>query len=176
MTLAQAYYALTAVLLGAGLLFLTGAPVLRTFRRSRAATFLLAVLATVWFGWWLLNLPEADLAGLPRMPVVVVFVMASLAAIVYMPDLLPIRALGVLLLFLARHVLDAGYRQLPHSLLAASVSYGLLVFFGLWWAASPPAFVSQCDWLLARPVRHRLAGAVLLLLAAGCLVQSFLLP
>lgn len=176
MTLAQAYYALAAVLAVLGWLLLTASPALRSFRRSKAATLVLAVAATAWFGWWLQNLPEADLAGLPRLPVLVVFVGASLATILYMPDLLSIRAVGVLLMFLARHVLDAGYRQLPHSLLAATLSYGLLVFFGLWWAASPPAFVAQCDWLLARPLRHRLAGGLLLLLAAGCLVQSFLLP
>ena len=176
MTLAQAYYALAAVLFVAGFLLLTGSPALRTFRRSRAAAALFAVLASAWFGWWLLNLPEADLAGLPRTPVVAVFVTASLATIFYLPDLLPIRAFGVLLLFLARHVLDAGYGQLPHSLLAAVLSYGLLVFFGLWWAAAPPAFIAQCDWLLARSGRHRFVGALLLLLGLGCVAQSFLLP
>lgn len=173
-TLVQAYYALAAALAVFGWLFLTASPLLHSFRRSRPATVILALIATAWFAWWLQNLPEADLAGMPRMPVLAVFVAASLATLFYMPDLLAIRALGVLLLFGARHVLDAGYRQLPHSLLAATISYGLLVFFGLWWASSPPAFVAQCDWLLTRPVRHRLVGGLLLLLAAACACQALL--
>ena len=67
-TLAQAYYALAAFLLLAGWLIVTDSPVLRTFRRSKGATVILALVAIAWFAWWLLNIPEADLAGLPRMP------------------------------------------------------------------------------------------------------------
>ncbi|MEY3548490.1 MAG: hypothetical protein RLZZ552_857, partial [Verrucomicrobiota bacterium] len=86
-TLAQAYYALAALLLLAGWLIVTDSQVLRTFRRSKGATYLLGLAATAWFAWWLMNLPEADLAGLPRLPVVAGFIGASLATFAYMPDL-----------------------------------------------------------------------------------------
>lgn len=175
-TLAQAYYALAAFLLVAGWLVITDAASLRTFRRSKGATYLLGLLAIGWFGWWLMNIPEADLAGLPRTPVVLGFMTASLATFLYMPDFLSVRALGVIMLFLARHTLDAGYRQLPHSLLDASVSYGLLVLFGFWWACSPPVFCRQCDWVLATDGRRKLVGGLSLLLAAACVVQSVRLP
>ena len=175
-TLAQAYYALAAFLLVAGWLVVTDAPGLRSFRRSKAATTLLGLVAIAWFAWWLLNIPEADLAGLPRLPVVIGFIVASLAAFVYMPDFLSVRALAVIMLFLARHALDAGYRQLPHSLLAASVSYGVLILFGFWWACSPPVFCRQCDWVLATATRRWSVGAVCFLLAVACVAQSFRLP
>lgn len=175
-TLAQAYYALAAFLLVAGWLLITDAPILRSFRRSKVATTLLGLIATVWFAWWLLNIPEADLAGLPRMPIVVGFVAASLAAFVYMPDFLSVRALGAIMLFLARHVLDAGYRQLPHSLLSASVCYGVLILFGFWWACSPPVFCRQCDWVVATDGRRKTIGTICFLLAAVCIAQSFRLP
>lgn len=175
-TLAHAYYALAAFLLVAGWLVVTDAAVLRTFRRAKGATYLLGLVAIAWFAWWLLNIPEADLAGLPRTPVVFGFIVASLAAFAYMPDFLSVRALAVIMLFLARHVLDAGYRQLPHSLLAASVSYGVLVLFGFWWACSPPVFCRQCDWVLATDGRRKAVGALSFLLAAACVVQSFRLP
>jgi hypothetical protein len=175
-TLAHAYYALAAFLLLSGWLIVTDAAVLRSFRRSPAATYLLGLLAIGWFAWWLMNIPEADLAGLPRLPVVIGFIGASLAAFVYMPDFLSVRALGVIMLFLARHALDAGYRQLPHSLLAASVSYGVLILFGFWWACSPPVFGRQCDWVLATAGRRKLCGGLSILLAVACLAQSFRLP
>lgn len=172
-TLAQAYYALAAFLLLAGWLVVSDAPVLRSFRRSRSATVLLGLVAIAWFAWWLLNIPEADLAGLPRLPVVIGFIAASLATFVYMPDFLSVRALAVIMLFLARHVLDAGYRQLPASLLAASASYGVLILFGFWWACSPPVFCRQCDWVLATAGRRKVVGGLSFLLAAACVAQSF---
>ncbi|MGA0132848.1 MAG: hypothetical protein ACO3ND_00610 [Opitutales bacterium] len=172
MPLAQAYAALAAFLLLAGALVLRASPLLADFRRSRPATVGLALLATAWFGWWLLHLPDPDLAGLPRYPVAAFFVVCCLATFVYMPDLLSVRALGVLMMFLARHVLDAGFGHLPDSLLAASVSYGVLVFFGGWWAASPPAFVRLCDWILAESARRRAAGAGLMALGLACAASA----
>ncbi len=47
-TLAQAYYALAAFLLLAGWLIVTDAPVLRSFRRSQSATYLLGLIAIAW--------------------------------------------------------------------------------------------------------------------------------
>ncbi len=175
-TLAQAYYALAAFLLLAGWLIVTDAAVLRTFRRSKGATYLLGLIAIAWFAWWLMNIPDADLAGVPRLPVLIGFIGASLATFIYMPDFLSVRSLAVIMLFLARHTLDAGYRQLPHSLLDASVSYGVLILFGFWWACSPPVFCRQCDWVLATDVRRKVVGGLSLLLAVACLVQSFRLP
>lgn len=171
-TLAQAYYALAAVLLLAGGLVWTEAPSLRTFRRSGFATAVLGLAAIVWFLAWLWFLPEPDLAGINRNLVLAVFGAASLATFKYLPDLLAIRALGALMMFLARHVLDAGYTHLPYSLLAAAVSYGLLVIPGLWWASSPPAFVRHCDWVLASVARRRLGGAFLAGLGIACVYQA----
>jgi len=175
-TLAQAYYALAAFLLVAGWLIVTDAAVLRTFRRSQGATYLLGLAAIAWFAWWLVNIPEADLAGINRTLVLVVFLGASLATFRYLPDFLSVRALAVLMLFLARTTLDAGYRQLPHSLLDASVSYGVLVLFGFWWGCSPPVFGRQCDWVLALAGRRHVVGGLSLLLGVACLAQSFRLP
>jgi hypothetical protein len=175
-TLAQAYYALAAFLLLAGWLIVTEASVLRTFRRSQTATYLLGLVAIAWFAWWLVNMPEADLAGIPRWLVLGVFLGAGLASFAYMPDFLSVRALGVLMLFLARHALDAGYRQLPYSLLDASVSYGVLILFGFWWACSPPVFGRQCDWVLATSGRRYVVGGLSLLLGVACVAQSFNLP
>ncbi|MEI6597597.1 MAG: hypothetical protein WCL22_00990, partial [bacterium] len=174
--LIQAYMALAAVLLFAGRLFYNAAPSLKSFRRSKGATMLLLLLAVGWFVLQLLSLPEPDLAGLPRLPVIIIFAGASLATYFVMPDFLSVRALGVLMLFLARQSLDAGYRHLPYSLVDASISYGLLVIFGFWWAVSPVAFNAHCDWVLASPARHKTLGVILYSLAIACIVQAALLP
>ncbi len=168
--------ALAAVLLFGGRLFYNAAPSLKSFRRSTGATMLLLLLAVGWFTYQLLNLPEPDLAGLPRLPVVIIFSLASLATYFVMPDFLSVRALGVLMLFLARQTLDAGYRHLPYSLLDASISYGILVIFGFWWAVSPVAFNAQCDWVTASPVRHKTLGVILYSLAIACIIQAAFLP
>lgn len=172
MTLAQAYYALAAFLLLGGWLIFSGSSWLVSFRRDRSATLLLLFLATGWFAWQLYTLPEPDLAGLPRNVVLGVFIGASLLTYVFMPDFLSVRAFAVLMLFLARLTLDAGYRQLPYSLLDASVSYGILVLFGLWWASSPVAFNRHCDWVLATPLRRKLVGGLWIVLAVACLLHS----
>ena len=172
MTLAQAYYALAAFLCLGGALIFSGSSLLVSFRRDRTATLVLLGLAVGWFAWQLYTMPEPDLAGLPRNLVLLVFVGASLLTYVYMPDFLSVRSFAVLMLFLARLTLDAGYRQLPYSLLDASVSYGVLVLFGFWWAASPVAFNQQCDWVLATPVRRKLVGGGSVLLGLACLYNS----
>lgn len=147
----------------AGLVF-ADAQVLRSVRRSPFAGLLLGGAAIALLGWHLWHLPEPDLAGFPRLPVTLIFVGAGLAAFIWMPDLIAIRGLGALMLFLARACLDAGWMHLPDSLLCALVSYAFLVIPGLWWAASPGAFATHIDWVLATRRRRvaiggNLAGA-----------------
>ena len=172
MTLVQAYATLAAFLALAAGLVLADAQVLRSMRRSNLAGLLLGGAAIGLLGWHLWHLPEPDLAGFPRLPVTVIFVGAGLAAFVWMPDLIAIRGLGALMLFLARACLDAGWMHLPDSLLCAIVSYAFLVIPGLWWAASPGAFSTHADWVLATRRRRgaiggNLAGAALACAAAA---------
>jgi hypothetical protein len=176
MTLAQASLALAALLAAAGALVAARPAALVALRRSRSAGAVLGLAAIALLAWHLLNLPEPDLAGFPRLPVLAVFVLGSLAAFVWMPDLLPVRALGCLMMFLARAVLDAGWMQLPHSLTNAILAYVLLVIPGLWWAASPGAYVRQTDALAARPTLRRAVAGLLLAAAAAALVSWFRAP
>lgn len=172
MKLASIYYILAAVFAVAGWLLFTASPILRSFRRSSTANLILAGGATVWFGWWLWNLPEPDLVGLPRWPVLVVFLGASVATFKFMPDFLSIRGLGVLMMFLGRLSLDVGFGQLPYSFLSALFTYVFLVIPGLWWAASPPAFVQWCDWLLVASTRYRVMAVALFLSSLACVWQG----
>lgn len=176
MNLAQAYAAQAAFLAPVAWLVFADAAALRSVRRSPLAGVVLAGAAVALLGWHLWHLPEPDLAGFPRLPVTLVFVGAGLAAFIWMPDLIAVRGLGALMLFLARACLDAGWMRLPDSLLCASVSYAALVVPGLWWAASPGAFATHVDWILATSARRRLAGAVLGALALACAVAAWRTP
>jgi len=175
-SLAQAYLTLASLLLLAGWLVYTHAPILKSFRRDKFATGLLLLIAVGWFIFQLQHLPEPDLAGLPRDFVVMIFGAAGFAAYFMMPDFLSVRCLGVLMLFTARLTLDAGYRQLPYSFLDASVSYIFFVILGLWWAMSPVAFNKQCDWVLEKPSRHKALGVIFFVTALACLIQIKFIP
>ena len=176
MSLAQAYLVLAAILLLSGWLVYSSAPVLKSFRRDKFATIILLIAAVGWFGFQLQHLPEPDLAGLPRQIIVWVFVTAGLLSFFTMPDFLSVRALGVLMLFTARQTLDAGYRQLPYSLLDASISYVFLVILGLWWAMSPVVFNKQCDWILEKPTRAKTLGIIFFITGLACLLQIKFIP
>jgi hypothetical protein len=171
--LSHAYLFQAAFLAITGILILTNANVLRTFRRSTVAGVLLAGSAVALLAWNLWNLSEPDLAGFPRMPVVVVFSIAGLAAFIWMPDLIAVRGLGALMLFFARGCLDAGWMKLPDSLLCASISYAILAIPGLWWAASPGAFSVHMDMVLATPLRRRATGVFLCLLAFAAVTSAW---
>ncbi|MFZ9200914.1 MAG: hypothetical protein ACO23N_00595 [Opitutales bacterium] len=176
MTLAAAYVAQAVFLaLVAGLL-LADSRLLRSVRRSGLAGVVLAGSAVALLGWHLWHLPEPDLAGFPRLPVTVIFVGAGLAAFVWMPDLIAVRGLGALMLFLARACLDAGWMRLPDSLLCAAVSYALLIIPGLWWAASPGAFATHVDWVLATSGRRGVIGGALGLVAIACALAAWGVP
>ena len=176
MSLTYAYLVLAVILLLSGGLVWSNASILKSFRRDKFITVILLLAAVGWFWFQLKNLPEPDLAGLPRDIVLWVFVVASLLTFFTMPDFLSVRSLGVLMLFTARLTLDAGYRQLPYSLLDATVSYVFLVIFGLWWAVSPVVFNKQCDWVLEKPQRHKTLGIIFFLSSLACLLQIKFIP
>lgn len=176
MSLLWAYLALAAVLgLAAGLLGFAPA-LLRRLPRSPGAGLALGLTAVALLGWHIGNLPEPDLAGFPRAPVAAVFVLSGLAAFVWMPDLIAVRGLGALLLFLGRETLDAGWGRLPDSLLCAALTYAFLVVPGLVWAASPGRLVRLLERLDARPGLRRGAAAALAALALLAAAQGLALP
>ena len=146
-----------------------------SLRRSKAAGAVLGLAAIFMLGWHRVNLPQPALAGFPRLPVLSIFVLGGLAAFIWLPDLLPVRALGCLMMFLARAVLDAGWMQLPESALNAWMCYLLLIIPGLWWATSPGAFVRQTDALLARPALRYTIGGILFAAALATLTRALTL-
>lgn len=176
MSLFWAYLALAGLLGSAAALLAFAPSFLRRLPRSSGAGLALGLAAVALLGWHLWNLPEPDLAGFPRAPVTAVFVLSGLAAFVWMPDLIAVRGLGALMLFLGRETLDAGWGRLPDSFLCAALTYALLVVPGLVWAASPGRLVRLLDRLEARPNLRRGLAAGLACLALAAAAQAALLP
>ncbi len=175
MSLIAATWLLAGVLALVSLQTLAAPHLWVSLRRSKLAGAVLGLAAIAMLGWHLGNLPQPDLAGFPRLPVLAIFVLGGLAAFIWLPDLLPIRALGCLMMFLARAVLDAGWMQLPASALNAWVCYLLLVIPGLWWATSPGAFVRHTDALLAHKTLRLSVGALLFLATVATTVRALTL-
>lgn len=177
MTLFQAYLATGGVFALLGVLLIVGgekfADLLFALPRSRAAGIVLWGAALVWFVWHLLTIPEVDLAGFPRSWLLVLFGGAGLLAFKYLPDLLGLRGIAVLVLFVCAELLSAGFGQLPYSRVLAGTAYVLIVC-ALWCGASPYVLRNAIERAAGTPRGRCVAGAILLAvgianLAAGTL-------
>jgi hypothetical protein len=86
----------------------------RKFPRHLAAGCILMLLATVWFVWNVNNEPIADFAAFkPYM--IAGFAAVGVLSCFYVQDFLAVRALAVLLLLLAKLMVDTGRPHLDQS-------------------------------------------------------------
>ena len=179
MTLAHAYY-LLAVILAVPAAFLlspeSGYARLRAFPRSRSAAFLLFGAAATWFLYGIATMGEADLAGIPRVVMLGAFGGAAIAAFVYLPDLLAVRGLAGLLLLTSRHLLDAGFGKLPHSLVSAALTYALLILPAIVYGTAPYLLRDWIGVVTRSRARGRTVGGIFLALAVIGAVLGVTLP
>lgn len=168
-------YALTGGVLcaaGAALCFAGTrlAPALTAFPRSRAAGNLLWAAALAWFAYHLATIGEVDLAGFPRWSFFVLFGGAGVLAFRFLADLLPLRALAVLTLFVCNELLKIGFGQTPRSCVLAGTAY-LLIVGALWVGAAPYVLRDALAFSTRTPGRSRAVGGALLLLGAANLAS-----
>jgi hypothetical protein len=138
----------------------------RRFSRSLIAGYALMLLATAWFLYNVSLESIADFAAYkPHM--MVAFGAIGIGCCVFVTDFLAVRGLAVLLLLLAKLMVDAGRPHLgetPWVLINQTAAYGLAII-GVWWTVAPYRLRDWIDWNLAGSVRFK-AGAVVRL-AAG---------
>ncbi len=140
----------------------------RNFPRNLPAGVVLMLLATVWFAWNVNNEPIADFSAFkPYM--LGAFVAVGVLSCFFVQDFLAVRGLAVLLLLLAKTMLDTGrpYCQLPcftHNKVnhrgCCSSKAGLTC---LWfWASGSPSRRGGCAISSTgrRPARHACAFSV----------------
>ena len=137
------------------------ADAVRRFPRSVSWGYALMTLATAWFLYNVSLESIADFAAYKR-PMMIAFGAIGLGACVFLRDFLAVRGLAVVLLLLAKLMLDSGRPHLgesPWILVHQSVAY-LLVVVGVWWTVSPWRLRDWIQWNTADDQRMKVGAAV----------------
>jgi len=150
------------------------ATVVRKFPRHVPTGIALMLLATAWFVWNVKIEPVADFAAMkPYM--MVVFAAIGIGACFFVQDFLAVRGLAVVLLLLAKVMVDAGRPHLgetPWVYLIQAWAY-LFVIAGTWFTISPWRLRDLLNWATATEQRIKIGSAIrlafaLLVVTLGC--------
>jgi len=152
-----------------GLLLIAGhlAPLLQTssfmrwlprFPRSRAAGLALMTVACVGSVFVTKTADLSEFAPL-RNIIIAVIVILSVLAMIYLPEFLAVRALGIIALLAAEPLLLAAFMRPELSRLLLVVLAYAWILLGLFWVAMPWLLRDQITKLTAAPWRLRAAAA-----------------
>lgn len=136
----------------------------RRFSRSLPMGYALMGLATAWFLYNVSLESIADFAAYKK-HMMVAFGLIGLGCCIFVTDFLAVRGFAVLLLLLAKLMVDAGRPHLgetPWVLVNQWAAYGLVVL-GVWLTVAPYRLRDWIEWNVARPPRLRTISAVRLL-------------
>ena len=143
----------------------------RGFPRNFGVGVVLMLLATAWFAWNVNVEPIADFAAFkPWM--LGGFVAVGILSCIFVRDFLAVRALAVLLLLLAKLMLDTGCPHLgesPWVLVIQGWAY-VFVVLGIWFTITPWRLRDLINWATASVARVRVLCLVRLGFAA-CIVD-----
>ena len=149
----------------------------RKFPRHVPIGILLMLLGTAWFVWNVKIEPIADFARFkPHM--MVLFTAIGIGTCIFVKDFLAARGFAVLLLLIAKLMVDTGRPHLgetPWVLLIQSWAY-VLVIAGIWFTLAPWRMRDLIEWSTANEQRVRISCGVRLafaLLVIGLGMTSF---
>ncbi|MCU0786761.1 MAG: hypothetical protein MUC91_00985 [Verrucomicrobia bacterium] len=134
---------------------------LRKFPRSVQWGYALITLATVWFLYYVKLESIADFAAYKK-HMMIAFGAIGVGACFFLKDFLAVRGLAVVLLLLAKLMVDTGRPHLgesPWILVNQSVAY-VLVLLGVWLTISPWRLRDWIDWNTADDRRLRIGAVV----------------
>lgn len=141
------------------------------FPRSIPAGYVLMGLATAWFLHNLSLEETADFLAYKK-PMMMGFGVVGVMTCIYVTDFLPVRGLAVLLLLLAKEMLDtARWVDSQWRLVVSTWAY-LMIIAGMWWTVAPWRFRDLLNWAVANDTRLKLiaglkTGFGILLLTLG---------
>ena len=133
----------------------------RKFPRNLPAGVLLMLLATAWFMWNVNLEPIADFAAY-KPAMMVGFAGVGILSCIYVQDFLAARGLAVVLLLLAKLMVDTGRPHLgqsPWVLLIQGWGY-LLVVVGIWFTVAPWKLRDFLNWATASESRIRVGSGI----------------
>jgi len=142
------------------------AATVRKFPRSLPAGFFLMALGTLWFLWLVKQEPIADFAAFkPHM--MAAFAGVGVATCIFVQDFLAVRGLAIVLLLVAKLMVDTGRPHLgetPWVLLIQAWAY-VLVLAGIWLTISPWRLRDFLHWATANEKRVKIGSTIRLAFA-----------
>jgi hypothetical protein len=139
----------------------------RRFPRNLPAGVVLMLLATVWFAWNVNNEPIADFSAFkPYM--LGAFIAVGILSCIFVQDFLAVRGLAVLMLLLAKLMVDTGRPHLGESPWVLVIQYWayLFVVMGIWFTITPWRLRDLINWATASEGRTRFLSLIRLGFAA----------
>jgi hypothetical protein len=137
------------------------AAAVRKFPRSMPWGVALMLLGTAWFLWNLNQESIADFAAL-KSPLMLAFAAIGLGACFFVQDFLAVRGLAVVMLLLARLMVDTGRPALGRTswvLIIQAWAY-VLVLAGMWFTVSPWRLRDLLEWATANEKRVKVGCGI----------------
>jgi hypothetical protein len=147
------------------------AAAVRKFPRHLPAGIALMLLATTWFVWNVNIEPIADFSAYKN-TMMIGFAAVGVLACVFVRDFLAVRGLAILLLLLAKLMVDTGRPHLGESLWVYVIqiwAYGLVVA-GIWFTVTPWKLRDFLNWATATEARIRIGSGIRLAFAVFVLL------
>ena len=138
----------------------------RKFPRNLPLGVILMLLATAWFTWNVNVEPIADFSAFkPYM--LTGFIAVGILACIFVQDFLAVRGLAILMLLLAKLMVDTGRPHLGESpfVLVIQVWAYLLVIAGTWFTITPWRLRDLLNWATATENRIRIGCRIRLAFA-----------
>jgi hypothetical protein len=142
------------------------AAAVRKFPRNLPVGIVLMLLGTAWFVWNVNVEPIADFSAFkPYM--LAGFIAVGVLACVYVQDFLAVRGLAVLLLLLAKLMVDTGRPHLSESpwVYLIQIWAYVLVIAGVWFTVTPWKLRDFLNWATATETRIRVGSSIRLAFA-----------
>jgi hypothetical protein len=138
----------------------------RKFPRNYAAGIVLMLLATGWFVWTVNNEPIADFSAY-KPAMLAGFSAVGVLSCIFVRDFLAVRGLAVVLLLLAKLMVDTGRPHLgesPFVLVIQAWAY-VLVVAGIWFTVTPWKLRDLLEFATASETRVRIGSGLRLAFA-----------
>ncbi len=138
----------------------------RKFPRNLPAGVVLMLLGTAWFLWNVNNEPIADFSAY-KQPMMAGFAAVGILACFFVQDFLAVRGLAVLMLLLAKLMVDTGRPHLgetPWVYVIQIWAYGLVIA-GIWFTITPWRLRDLINFATANETLVRIGSAIRLAFA-----------
>jgi hypothetical protein len=143
------------------------AAAVRRFPRNLPVGVILMLLGAAWFVWNVHNESVSDFAAF-KPAMMIGFVAVGILSCIYIQDFLAVRGLAIVMLLLAKLMVDTGRPHLgeTHWVWVIQTWAYLLIVAGIWFTVTPWRLRDLLHWGTATETRVRLGSTIRLAFAA----------